>query len=162
MSKDNNHATSTPEVPEVKVPFNPFTALSVEQLTELLAKFPKAWRESNTVAISNAQTEHSIDESEAIMLVWLQNEADSRIVAKKVTGVSVRIINLIDAVKGTQSGAALEMIKAAYEELPVANRKDCGIKVRDAVVKKMMGPVADEKLKLVTEFLGTTIKNWMR
>ena len=150
------------ETPVSKVPFNPFTVLTVEQLTELLGKFPKQWRESNMVQLSNAQTEHGITDSEAIFLVWLQDEADSRILNKKVAEVAGRIINLVAAVGGTQSESALELIHGAYNELPTSHRQACGIKVQDAVKRSMVTAIAEEKLNKVYAKLGVNEKTWMR
>lgn len=146
----------------VKTPFNPFSVLTVEELTELLDSYPKQWRESNMVALSNAQTEFGISDSEAIFLVALREDAQKRILNKQVTAVAGRIINLMGAVGGTQSVSALDLILSAYNEIPASHRKAAGIKVRDAVKKTMVTAIAEEKLKLVYEKLEVTEKQWMR
>lgn len=156
-------APASSEQTEVKpAPFNPFAALTLEQLTELLGKFPKQWRESHTVELSNVQTEYGISDSEAIFLVWLQDEADSRILAKQVYKTAVKIIGLVDSIGGTQSKAALDMIAMAYNELPLSARPECGIKVRDAVKKNMVTAIAEAKLEVLYKHLGVTEKQWMR
>ena len=154
--------TQKTEVSTQVVPFNPFAVLNIEQVTAILSKFPKAWKDAHTIELSNAQTEHKCSDAEAIILVWLQSEAQSILNRKQVASIADQIEPLVASVGGTQSAMALDLIATMYNSIDLALRPEVGIRVRDRIQKSMVSAIAETKLKILYEYLKITEKVWMR
>jgi len=143
--------------------FNPFTALSTDELTALAGSFNKAWRDAHSMDIALAQTEFSISENDATFYAWIKSEAVNVLDRTTANTAAKFISNMLEGVAFPHSSAtSLGLIAGKYNDLKVNLRKSVGIKVRDYACGRWANVTANAILEKVYLHLGITEKDWMR
>ena len=150
------------EQPEVKVVFNPFTVLSVEQTAALVTRLNPQWKETQADAIKTAAAEHKIDDATATILVWLSTTANDALESRQLSAKLTSCKSLLQNV-AAGSLATLAIIAEDYKSLPASTLRAYRIGVRDAIMKQWIGETARRIMEKVMECTGVFPESaWMR
>ena len=143
-------------------PFNPFTHLSSEQVSALIARLNPQWVKEHGQGAADSMLENGCSLGEATIHEWLRSTADDYIEAKLVTSAIDSSRKMLENISAG-SMAAVAFIVEDYSKLKAESQRKFRIAVRDAISAKFHGETATRVFDKVSVAVGVTdVKLWMR
>jgi hypothetical protein len=146
------------------MPFNPFAALSLEELQALSSRFNNQWLGTNDRMIDQIKAEFPAAQlNDVYFAADLKSTAQDKLIADRIKLAVENMLVQLKWVNGKDGETSLDTIRKEYESIPTANRKTCGVRFRDkAYASRLAGDQVTACLKTIYTHLGISEMDWKR
>lgn len=145
-----------------KIPFNPFSILTIEQSIALVSRLNPVWMKEHGNNAATIVLEHNCSLGEATLAEWLRSLAEDHLEAKVLTGATDSSRKMLQQVSAG-SMAAIAFIVEDYARLKAESQSKFRISIRDEIMSRFHGETAERVFQKVSSAVGVPDVNlWMR